>query len=89
MTSIRKVALACVASAMMALPLTAAAQVGPRNQDTFFTFSQAVELPNKTLAGIPTIAAASIVLGLSLVPFLFVVEARIKARVAGELRRSL
>ena len=48
MTSIRKVALACVASAMMALPLNAAAQ-GTANQDTFFTFSQAVELPGKTL----------------------------------------
>src|SRR5687768_15783070 len=48
MTSIRKVALACVASAMMALPLNAAAQ-GPANQDTFFTFSQAVELPKTTL----------------------------------------
>lgn len=49
MTSIRKVALACVAGAVMALPLNAAAQTGPRNQDTFFTFSQAVELPGKTL----------------------------------------
>ena len=48
MNSIRKVALACVASAVLALPLTAAAQ-GPANQDTFFTFSQAVELPGKTL----------------------------------------
>ena len=48
MTSIRKAALGCVASALLALPLTAAAQ-GPRNQDTFFTFSQEVELPNKTL----------------------------------------
>ena len=48
MTSIRKAALACVASALLALPLSAAAQ-GPRNQDTFFTFSQSVELPNKTL----------------------------------------
>ena len=48
MTSIRKVAFACVASALMALPLTAAAQ-GPANQDTFFTFSQEVELPGKTL----------------------------------------
>jgi hypothetical protein len=48
MTSIRKVALACVASAMLALPLSAAAQ-GPVNQDTFFTFSQAVELPGTTL----------------------------------------
>jgi Protein of unknown function (DUF2911) len=48
MTSIRKVALACVASAMMALPLNAAAQA-TANQDTFFTFSQAVELPGTTL----------------------------------------
>ena len=48
MTSIRKVALACVAGALMALPLNATAQ-GPANQDTFFTFSQAVELPGKTL----------------------------------------
>jgi hypothetical protein len=48
MTSIRKAALACVASAMLALPMTAAAQ-GTANQDTFFTFSQAVELPGKTL----------------------------------------
>lgn len=48
MTSIRKVALACVASAMVALPLNAGAQ-GPRNQDTYFTFSQPVELPNATL----------------------------------------
>lgn len=48
MTSIRKAALACVASAVMVLPLNAAAQ-GPVNQDTFFTFSQAVELPGTTL----------------------------------------
>ena len=48
MTSIRKVALACVASAMFVLPLNAVAQ-GPANQDTFFTFSQSVELPGKTL----------------------------------------
>ena len=48
MISIRKVALACVASAMVALPLSATAQ-GPANQDTYFTFSQAVELPGKTL----------------------------------------
>src|SRR5688572_8071432 len=47
MTSIRKAAFACVASALLTLPLTAAAQT--RNQDTFFTFSQSVELPNKTL----------------------------------------
>ena len=49
MTSIRKAALACIASAVIALPVSAAAQTGPRNQDTFFTFSQSVELPNKTL----------------------------------------
>ena len=49
MTSIRKAAFACAAAAMLALPLSAAAQTGPRNQDTFFTFSQDVELPNKTL----------------------------------------
>jgi hypothetical protein len=48
MTSIRKAALACVASAMLVLPLSAGAQ-GPVNQDTFFTFSQAVELPGTTL----------------------------------------
>lgn len=48
MTSIRKAALACVASTVLALPLVAGAQ-GPANQDTFFTFSQDVELPNKTL----------------------------------------
>ncbi len=49
MISIRKAALACVTAAMVALPLAAAAQTGPRNQDTFFTFSQEFELPNKTL----------------------------------------
>jgi hypothetical protein len=48
MKSIRKVALACVASAMLVLPASAVAQ-GPVNQDTFFTFSQAVELPGTTL----------------------------------------
>jgi hypothetical protein len=48
MKSIRKAALACVASALLALPVSAAAQ-GPANQDTFFTFSQAVELPGTTL----------------------------------------
>jgi hypothetical protein len=48
MKSIRKAALACVASAMLVLPLNAAAQ-GPVNQDTFFTFSQSVELPGTTL----------------------------------------
>jgi hypothetical protein len=48
MTSIRKAALACAASAVLVLPLSAAAQ-GPANQDTFFTFSQSVELPGTTL----------------------------------------
>src|SRR3954466_14825048 len=49
MTSIRKAALACMTVAMVGLSLNATAQTGPRNQDTFFTFSQPVELPNKTL----------------------------------------
>ena len=49
MTSIRKAALVCVTGALMALPLTAGAQTGPRNQDTYFTFSQTVELPGTTL----------------------------------------
>lgn len=50
MTSIRKAALACMTSAMIAaMSLNAAAQTGPRNQDTYFTFSQAVELSSKTL----------------------------------------
>ena len=48
MTSIRNVALACMTAAMLATSVNAGAQ-GPRNQDTFFTFSQAVELPKTTL----------------------------------------
>ena len=40
MASIRKVALACMTAAMVAISVNAGAQ-GPRNQDTFFTFSQA------------------------------------------------
>lgn len=48
MTSIRKVALACITAAMVTMPVVAGAQ-GPANQDTFFTFSQAVELPKTTL----------------------------------------
>jgi hypothetical protein len=48
MASIRKVALACMTAAMVAMSVNAGAQ-GPRNQDTFFTFSQAVELPKTTL----------------------------------------
>jgi hypothetical protein len=49
MTSIRKVVLACTLAAAAMLPLTASAQSGLPNQDTFFTFSQPVELPDKTL----------------------------------------
>ena len=49
MTSIRKVVLACTFAAAAMLPLTASAQSGLPNQDTFFTFSQPVELPDKTL----------------------------------------
>ena len=48
MTSIRKVALACITAAMVTMPVVAGAQ-GPANQDTYFTFSQAVELPKTTL----------------------------------------
>jgi hypothetical protein len=48
MTSIRKVALACMTVAMVTISVNAGAQ-GPANQDTFFTFSQAVELPKTTL----------------------------------------
>ena len=48
MTSIRKVALACMTAAMLTTAVNAGAQ-GPANQDTFFTFSQAVELPKTTL----------------------------------------
>ena len=48
MTSIRKVALACMTAAMVTISVNAGAQ-GPANQDTFFTFSQAVELPKTTL----------------------------------------
>jgi hypothetical protein len=48
MKSIRKVALACAAASLLMVSANAGAQ-GPANQDTFFTFSQPVELPNKTL----------------------------------------
>jgi hypothetical protein len=48
MNSIRKVALACMTAAMVTISVNAGAQ-GPANQDTFFTFSQAVELPQTTL----------------------------------------
>src|SRR5688572_11286012 len=49
MTSIRKVAIACTLAAAAMFPLAASAQSGLPNQDTYFTFSQAVELPGKTL----------------------------------------
>jgi hypothetical protein len=48
MNSIRKVALACMTAAMVTISVEAGAQ-GPANQDTFFTFSQPVELPTTTL----------------------------------------
>ena len=48
MNSIRKVALACMTAAMVSISVNAGAQ-GPANQDTYFTFSQAVELPKTTL----------------------------------------
>jgi hypothetical protein len=48
MNSIRKVALACMTAAMVTVAANAGAQ-GPANQDTYFTFSQAVELPKTTL----------------------------------------
>ena len=48
MASIRKVAFACMTAAMVTMSVNAGAQA-PRNQDTFFTFSQAVELPKITL----------------------------------------
>jgi hypothetical protein len=49
MTLIRSAVAACVVGALMALPSIAAAQGQTRNQDTYFTFSQPVELPNVTL----------------------------------------
>ena len=48
MTSIRKVALGCMTAALVTISVNAGAQ-GPANQDTYFTFSQAVELPKTTL----------------------------------------
>jgi hypothetical protein len=49
MTSIRKVALACMTAVMVTATAVHAGAQGPRNQDTYFTFSQAVELPKTTL----------------------------------------
>jgi len=49
MTSMRKVALACMTAAMVTISINAGAQTGPANQDTYFTFSQPVELPKTTL----------------------------------------
>jgi hypothetical protein len=48
MNSIRKMALACMTGAMMITSVNAGAQ-GLANQDTYFTFSQPVELPKTTL----------------------------------------
>src|SRR6187549_590906 len=48
MNSIRKVALACMTAAMVTISVNAGAQT-PVNQDTYFTFSQPVELPKTTL----------------------------------------
>jgi hypothetical protein len=48
MTSIRKAALACMTVSLLTWSANAGAQA-PANQDTFFTFSQAVEVPGKTL----------------------------------------
>jgi hypothetical protein len=48
MTSMRNVALACMTAAMVTISVNAGAQA-PANQDTYFTFSQAVELPKTTL----------------------------------------
>ena len=58
MNSIRKVALACMTAAMVTISVNAGAQ-GPANQDTFFTFSQAVEpnLPPSLAATIPGLPA--------------------------------
>ena len=50
MMQLRVVALAGLCAAMVTLPRPADAQLGgPRGQDTYFTFSQPVELPNVTL----------------------------------------
>ena len=48
MTSMRQAVLAFGIAAVAMMPLTASAQ-GPANQDTYFTFSQPVELPGATL----------------------------------------
>lgn len=45
----RAVALVGVGVAMATMPLPVEAQTGPRGQDTYFTFSEPVELPNATL----------------------------------------
>jgi hypothetical protein len=47
--SIRMLRLACAVATLAALPVAALAQ-GPRDQRTYFTFSQSVDLPGKTLA---------------------------------------
>jgi hypothetical protein len=47
--SIRMLRLACAVATLAALPVAALAQ-SPRDQRTYFTFSQSVDLPGKTLA---------------------------------------
>jgi hypothetical protein len=51
MTRLRVVALAALSAALALVtgPQPLGAQTGPRSQDTYFTFSQPVELPNATL----------------------------------------
>jgi predicted MFS family arabinose efflux permease len=48
----------------------------------FVSSQMLAELPNKTLDGIPRVAALSIALGFVLVPFLFIVEGRVVRRAA-------
>jgi predicted MFS family arabinose efflux permease len=48
----------------------------------FVSSNMLVELPDRTLAGIPRVASLSIALGLLLVPFLFIVESRVQRRAA-------
>src|SRR5262245_8571214 len=47
--SIRMLRVACAVATLTALPVAAALAQGPRDQRTYFTFRQAVELPGKTL----------------------------------------
>ena len=47
--SIRMLRLACAVVTLAALPVAAALAQSPRDQRTYFTFSQSVDLPGKTL----------------------------------------